>query len=183
MLGFETDFTDPVFGWRYFSGTSISATRRSLNLFGTALVVGLIVMMVRRAFVRPAKLDYARPDREPGEPQFDRHAYRVGDWVFVGTLLVIAMTGFLLEGMRIAMSHPGYGGTQFGGWLFAQLLSRGLVSGAGGAPSRIVVVPRPARDHVRREHPVHQGHAHADELPVAVAARSARRQAPAADPA
>jgi Fe-S oxidoreductase len=123
VLGFETDFTAPVFGWRYFSGNFYLGYKEALNAFGTALVVGLIVMMVRRAFVRPAKLDYARPDREPGERQFDRHVYRVGDWVFVGTLLVIALTGFLLEGIRIAMSHPGYGGTQFGGWLFAQLLS------------------------------------------------------------
>ena len=31
----------------------------------------------------------------------------IGDWVFVGTLLVIALTGFVLEGVRIAMSRPG----------------------------------------------------------------------------
>ena len=49
--------------------------------------------------------------------------YRVGDWVFVVTLLVIALTGFLLEGVRIAMDHPGYGGTQFGGWVVAQALT------------------------------------------------------------
>jgi Fe-S oxidoreductase len=86
-------------------------------------------MMARRALLRPAKLDYARPDRSPGEPQFDRHVYRVGDWVFVLTLLVIALTGFLLEGVRIAMDDPGYGGTQFGGWVVAQALT-GLAHGA-----------------------------------------------------
>src|SRR5205085_9629887 len=87
VLGFDTDFTDPVFGWNYFHGDFYLAYKEALNLFGTALIVGVLMMMLRRAVLRPAKLDYARPDRSPGEPQFDRHVYRVGDWVFVGTLL------------------------------------------------------------------------------------------------
>ena len=52
--------------------------------------------------------------------------------MFVGALLVIALTGFLLEGVRIAMSDPGYGGTQFGGWIVAQALtglSHGTLAG------------------------------------------------------
>ncbi len=107
ILGFDTDFTDPVFGWNYFHGGFYLAYKEMLNVFGTALIAGVLVMMVRRAVLRPAKLDYARPDRAPGEPQFDRRVYEVGDWVFVGTLLVIALTGFLLEGVRIAMDAPG----------------------------------------------------------------------------
>jgi hypothetical protein len=97
ILGFDTDFTDPVFGWNYFHGTFYLAYKEVLNVLGTALVAGLLVMMVRRAIVRPGKLDYARPDREPGEPQFDRRVYRLGDWAFIVILLVIAVTGFLLE--------------------------------------------------------------------------------------
>jgi len=123
VLGFDTDFTSPVFGWSYFHGTFYLAYKEALNVMGTALIAGVLVMMVRRAAIRPRKLDYARPDRAPGDPQFDRHVYRVGDWAFVITLLVIALTGFLLEGVRIAMDHPGYSGTQFGGWIVAQALS------------------------------------------------------------
>jgi Fe-S oxidoreductase/cytochrome b561 len=122
ILGFDTDFIDPVFGWNYFHGDFYLGYKEALNVFGTALVAGVLVMMLRRAR-RPAKLDYGRPDRAPGEPQFDRHVYRVGDWVFVGVLLVIALTGFLLEGVRIAMDQPGYGATQFGGWIVAQALT------------------------------------------------------------
>jgi Fe-S oxidoreductase/nitrate reductase gamma subunit len=122
ILGFDTDFTDPVFGWSYFHGTFYLAYKEVLNVLGTALIAGLLVMMARRAIVRPRKLDYARPDRAAGEPQFDRGLYRRGDWAFVGILLVIALTGFLLEGVRIAMDHPGDGGTQFGGWVMAQFL-------------------------------------------------------------
>ena len=53
-----------MFGWNYFHGTFYLAYKEVLNVLGTALLVGLLVMMVRRAR-RPAKLDYARPDRAP----------------------------------------------------------------------------------------------------------------------
>ncbi len=123
ILGFDTDFLIPVFGVSYFHGNFYLIYKEVLNVFGTALIAGLLVMMIRRAIVRPRKLDYARPDRAAGDPQYDRRVYEVGDWVFLGTLLVIALTGFLLEGVRIAMSDPGYGGTQFGGWIVAQALT------------------------------------------------------------
>jgi Fe-S oxidoreductase len=123
VLGFDTDFLHPLFGINYFHGDFYLGYKEVLNLLGTAFVLGLLVMMVRRAVIRPRKLDYGRPDRAPGEPGADRRNYRIGDWVFVTTLLVIALTGFVLEGVRIAMSHPGYGGTQFGGWVIGQALS------------------------------------------------------------
>jgi len=123
ILGIDTDFTKPVFGWDYFKGNFYLGYKEILNLLGTALVAGILAMMIRRALIRPAKLDYSRPDRAPGDPQYDRRTYRIGDWMFVGILLVITLTGFLLEGVRIAMDHPGYGGTQFVGWLVAQALN------------------------------------------------------------
>ena len=123
ILGFDTDFTSPVLGWSYFHGSFYLAYKEVLNLLGTALIIGLLVLVIRRGVVRPAKLEYARPDRAPAEPQFDRRMYQIGDWAFVGLLLIIALTGFVLEGVRIAMDHPGYGGAQFVGWLVAQPLS------------------------------------------------------------
>jgi len=122
ILGFNTDFTEPVFGWNYFHGNFYLVYKEVLNVLGTVLIAGVLVMMVRRAVLRPRKLDYARPDRGPGEEQYDRRVYEVGDWAFVVILLVIALTGFVLEGVRIAMDDPGYGGTQFGGWIVAQAL-------------------------------------------------------------
>jgi Fe-S oxidoreductase/nitrate reductase gamma subunit len=120
VLSLDTDFTKPVLGWDYFHGEFYLGYKEFLNLFGTALVAGLLVMMVRRGFVRPRRLNYARPDRRTDEPQFDRRIYRLGDWAFVAILLVIAVTGFALEGIRIAMDRPGYGGTQFVGWALAE---------------------------------------------------------------
>ena len=181
ILGFDTDFTDPVFGWNYFHGTFYLAYKEVLNVLGTALIVGLLVMMARRAIVRPRKLDYARPDRAPGEPQFDRRVYRVGDWAFVGILLVIALTGFLLEGVRIAMDHPGDGGTQFGGWIAAQ-----IYIGVGFTTARW---PRSAtacggstgcsRSRSSRASPTPRPRTCSRASSSLVAARPARRQAPA----
>ena len=68
ILGFDTDFTKPVFGWDYFHGNFYLAYKEVLNLLGTALIAGVLVMMVRRAVIRPRKLDYSRPDRAAGEP-------------------------------------------------------------------------------------------------------------------
>jgi Fe-S oxidoreductase len=132
VLAFDTEFTNPVFGWNYFHGSFYLVYKEVLNVFGTVLIAGVLVMMVRRSIIRPAKLDYSRPDRGPGDPQFDRSIYRVGDWTFVGLLLVIALTGFVLEGVRIAMDHPGYGGTQFAGWVVAQALGRATHSTLAG---------------------------------------------------
>lgn len=131
VLGIDTDFTRPVLGWSYFHGDFYLVYKEVLNLFGTVLIAGLLVMMARRAASRSVRFDYSRPDRAPGDPQFDRRIYRAGDWAFVGLLLVIALTGFLLEGVRIAMEEPGYGATQFAGWLVAQPLA-GIGSGALG---------------------------------------------------
>ena len=108
ILGFDTDFTDPVFGWNYFHGDFYLAYKEVLNVFGTALIVGLLVMMIRRAR-RPAGA--SSTTRGPTARRTTRSSTaactEIGDWVFVGMLLVIALTGFLLEGVRIAMDRPG----------------------------------------------------------------------------
>ena len=79
-------------------------------------------MMVRRARAARASSTTRAPTARPAIPSSTARVYRLGDWAFVGILLVIALTGFVLEGVRIAMDHPGYAGTQFGGWVAAQIV-------------------------------------------------------------
>jgi hypothetical protein len=98
VLGFNTDFTKPVFGWDYFHGGLYLGYKQVLNVFGTALLVGVIFMMVRRSRHR-AKLQYASVRGRGAPPR----PYSAGDWAFVWFLLTIVVTGFLLEGVRIAM--------------------------------------------------------------------------------
>jgi Fe-S oxidoreductase len=123
ILSINTDITERFFGWRFFTGNFYLAYSIVLDLLGLALIAGLAMMMVRRGIIRPRKLDYARPDRAPGDPQYDRRVYRTGDWVFLGGLLYLALTGYLLEGVRIAMDAPGYDAFSPAGWVAAQLFA------------------------------------------------------------
>jgi Fe-S oxidoreductase/nitrate reductase gamma subunit len=120
IVALSNDVAKPILGSEFYEGDFYLGCKAFLNLLGTAFVAGLAAMMLRRAVLRPAKLDYERPDRPREQTQAERRLYRVGDWVFVLSLLVIALTGFLLEGVRMAMEHPGYNAVQFGGWIAAQ---------------------------------------------------------------
>jgi Fe-S oxidoreductase len=139
ILAINTDVTERIFGWRFFKGDFYLAYSIVLDVLGLALIAGLALMMVRRGVIRPRKLDYARPDRAPGDPQYDRRVYRTGDWVFLGALLYLALTGYLLEGVRIAMDAPGYNGFSPAGWVAAQIYGGlGLSDGALGTIRHVI---------------------------------------------
>jgi Fe-S oxidoreductase len=118
VLAVNTDVTEPLFGWRFFEGDFYLGYSIVLDVLGLALLVGVVLMMVRRGLIRPRKLDYSRPDREDETPE--RRMYRIGDWTFVGILLVLVLTGYVLEGARIAMEQPGYNEFSPAGWVTAQ---------------------------------------------------------------
>jgi Fe-S oxidoreductase len=139
VLAINTDVTERIFGWRFFKGDFYLGYSIVLDVLGLALIGGLALMMVRRGILRPRKLDYARPDRAAGEPQYDRSRYRRGDWVFLGLLLYLALTGYLLEGVRIAMDHPGDNAFSPAGWVVAQAIDPlGLGQSALGVIRRTI---------------------------------------------
>ncbi|HET6506988.1 MAG TPA: (Fe-S)-binding protein [Baekduia sp.] len=123
VLAINTDVTERLFGWRFFTGDFYKIYSVVLDVMGIALLAGVLAMMVRRAVLKPRKLDYARPDRAAGEPQYDRRRYRWGDWVFVGGLLYLVVTGYVVEGVRIAMDHPADNGYSPAGWLVSRLFT------------------------------------------------------------
>jgi Fe-S oxidoreductase len=125
IVALDHDLVKPIFGVSFLKGDFYLWFKAFLNAFGTALIVGVLAMMFRRGVSRPRRLDYARPDRAPDDAQYDRTVYRIGDWVFVACLVVISVTGYVLEGARLAMDDPGYEAYQFGGWVFAEMF-RGL---------------------------------------------------------
>jgi Fe-S oxidoreductase len=106
VLGLNTDVTERFFGWRFFTGDFYRWYSVILDVMGIALLGGVLAMMLRRGLIRPPKLDYHRPDRTADEPQYGRRTYRWGDWLFVGGLLYLLVTGYVLEALRIAMDHP-----------------------------------------------------------------------------
>ncbi len=75
-----------------------------LDIFGILFIIGLIMMMLRRSS-KPEQLDYTRADKSK---TIDRSAYSTDDNIFMWLLLLIALSGFIIEGARIAADRPAW---------------------------------------------------------------------------
>ena len=90
-----------------------------LDIFGIGFIAGLIALAVIRRR-QPARLDYARVDGVDA----DRTGYSLDDRVFMMILLGIGVSGFLLEGFRIAATDfPDFEVVSIGGWVIALITS------------------------------------------------------------
>ena len=95
-----------------------------LDVFGVLFIAGLLMMMFRRGS-NPPQLDYKRPDLKEG--QYDRSGYKKDDKVFLWLLLLIGVTGYFIEGFRIAGDGmPGYEVWSPVGYGLAGLFGEGL---------------------------------------------------------
>ena len=97
----EYDILQPLLGVQFWYGNFYLWFSLVLDLAGLGLIVGLIYMMYRRKWLKLPKLDYARPDRKPGDPDYDRSFYRREDWAFLWSFILICITGFVLEAARL----------------------------------------------------------------------------------
>ena len=103
VLAINTDVTERFFDWRFFKGDFYRWYSLILDVMGIVLLAGVLYMMVRRAVSKPSKL-----------------TYRWGDWALVGGLLYLLVTGFVLEGVRIAMDSPADLDYSPAGWLVSR---------------------------------------------------------------
>lgn len=127
VLAVEDDVLKPAFGVEFLRDDFYLGYSLFLDVFGAGLLLGLVVMGLKRA-ARPARLDYARVGN--GRGAFDRRRYVIGDWVFLGSLVFLAATGFLLESFRIAALNPSFETWSPFGWLLGQAFRQlGLVDG------------------------------------------------------
>ena len=106
--------------WRFWYGAFYLWFKLLLNLFGLAFVVGIALMWLRRKIFRLPQLDYTRVDYPPEE--YDRSAYVRGDTLFLGLFLAMAVTGFLVEGLRIAADRPRFEVWSVVGWGLADAI-------------------------------------------------------------
>ena len=120
VLMLNDDIVKPLFNVDFWRDGFYLVYSLLSDLFGLALVLGLAIMAAKRLVQRPDRFDYRRPEGVPGA--FDRRLYLVGDWAFLGSLLFLGVTGFLIEAYRIAVTNPDYEVWSIVGWT----LSRGL---------------------------------------------------------
>ncbi len=90
-----------------------------LDIFGVLFILGLIMMIVRRAFFKLPELNYDRPDAQDGK--VDRSGFVTDDMLFVWLLLLIAISGYFIEGFRIAETMPEFERWSPVGWALASM--------------------------------------------------------------
>jgi hypothetical protein len=172
ILAFQDDFARPLLHFDFWKGGFYLVYSLFLDVFGAGLIVGVIVMVITRGVLRPRRLDYKRVDG--GEAKFDRSRYLVGDWILVAALFYLAVSGFLLESLRIAQNNPSFEVWSPVGWALAQGL-RGIgVKGDIAGNAHLAVWWMHGR------HPIHEDRPCACEPGQPRGARRARRQEAAA---
>ncbi len=123
ILTIDFDLVRPMnSAWRFWKGNFYLWYSLALDLFGVVLLVGLLMMIVRRIFFGLPQLNYARADAQA--ENFDRRLYVWDDWIFLGLLFFATLTGFLVEGLRILPQWPSYDRVWSPiGWATATLLA------------------------------------------------------------
>ncbi len=88
LIVLQTDFTAPLFGARFLKGTFYLYFSLVLDLAGLVVFIMLAGLFVRRYVIRPEGLESRRDDA-----------------ILHGLLFFILLTGFFLEGARIAVTE------------------------------------------------------------------------------
>jgi len=101
--------------WQFWNGVFYSSYALILDVFGIGFVGGLLVLARVRSNA-PDRLNYSRVD----EVETDRRGYQLDDRAFLGILLFLGISGFLLEGFRIAATdYPDFEVVSIAGWTIA----------------------------------------------------------------
>ncbi|HLB07807.1 MAG TPA: (Fe-S)-binding protein, partial [Alphaproteobacteria bacterium] len=136
IITVEYEITEPLFGVTFWHGPFYLVFSLVLDLAGVALIVGLLLMMWRRARFRLPKLDYVRRYRGESGLRPPAKFWTREDWVFASVLVLIALTGFLQEGVRIRMDEPPWEVWSPVGWLIAKAFGGLGMSGETAAAVR-----------------------------------------------
>jgi len=108
----QEDFVLPIWGKTFFHGDFYLYYSLSLDVFGLLAIIGVLMAMVRRYIEKPERLDN-----------------KADDAIALIWLLVVLVTGFLVEGARIAALMPPWEKWSPVGWAIASLFSGASTEG------------------------------------------------------
>jgi Fe-S oxidoreductase/nitrate reductase gamma subunit len=101
----QEDFVLPIWGTTFFHGNFYLYYSLALDVFGFLAIIGVLMALVRRYIMRPERLDN-----------------KADDAVALCFILAVLVTGFLLEGARLAAELPPWGRWSPVGWTVASLV-------------------------------------------------------------
>ncbi len=107
----QADFTDLLFGVKFLKGTFYKLFSVTLDIAGLASIVTMGAMFVRRYVFQPAGLETSRDDA-----------------IMHGLLFMILITGFVIEGARMAVTELG---TNLSYWSPVGLIVAKVLAGMG----------------------------------------------------
>lgn len=114
LIFVNDDFFHLLFGIQYIRGGFYLFLETALDIFGLFLVLGIILALVRRYLIRPARLEN-RPD----------------DAITLGLLAFLGVGGFVQEGLRVALDPPGGTASFIGDALGGLFVALGANSAGG----------------------------------------------------
>jgi len=104
-IAFQEDILRPLFGSTILQGNFYLIYGLLLDLFGLLALAGVVMALYRRYVMRPRRLDN-----------------RPSDFLILSMFLLILVTGFLIEGLRLSVLKPPWSLWEPVGWLFAKML-------------------------------------------------------------
>jgi Fe-S oxidoreductase/nitrate reductase gamma subunit len=90
LIFIQADLTDPLFDLRFLTGPFYLWFSLILDIAGLMAIVMLAGLLIRRTLIRPPGLDTIKDD-----------------WIIHGLLLAILISGFIIEGARMAVTELG----------------------------------------------------------------------------
>jgi len=102
IIFLQEDITLPIFNYNFFQGNFYLWYSLILDLFGLLAIIGVLLALCRRIFLRPESLDN-----------------KSEDFLSLYWFLLVLLTGFSNEGLRIAATNPDFERWSFAGWQIA----------------------------------------------------------------
>jgi Fe-S oxidoreductase/nitrate reductase gamma subunit len=102
IIFLQEDLTLPIFNYEFLQGNFYLWYSLILDLFGVLAIIGVLLALYRRIFLRPESLEN-----------------KSEDFISLYWFLLVLLTGFSNEGLRIAATNPDFERWSFAGWQIA----------------------------------------------------------------